>query len=45
MKTCPKCERKKRVKTSIIKVKGKKYWVSKCVTCETPLEMEEKDAA
>ena len=43
MRTCPQCKRKRRVVTSLMIVKKKKYWVSKCVECKTPITMEEKD--
>lgn len=42
---CPECKRKRRVKTELIKVKGRKYWVSKCLECKTAIKMEEKDEA
>lgn len=40
---CPKCKRKRRVFTSLVKVKNKKFWVEKCVECKTPIKMEEKE--
>jgi hypothetical protein len=41
MMQCPKCRRKKRVMTKLEQVKGKKYWVSKCVECKTAIKMDD----
>lgn len=45
MLLCKNCGRKRRVFTQLVLVKKKKYWVSKCVECKTPIRMEEKDEA
>ena len=41
MPMCPKCNRKRRVFEKKEKQKGKLYWIGRCVTCKTPLEMQE----
>lgn len=45
MLQCPKCKRKKRVFTSLEKGEGKKkFWVSKCVECKTPIKLEDYES-
>lgn len=43
MYLCPTCKRKRRVQTTLIYVKKKHYWLSKCLECRTSIKMEEKE--
>ena len=37
---CPKCDRKVRVIYKKRLIKGRPYWITLCLTCKTPLELE-----
>lgn len=43
MYLCPKCQRKKRIITVLVNLKKRKYWVSKCIECKTPIKLDEKE--
>lgn len=40
MQRCPKCERKTRVYYKRRLIKGKHYWITVCIKCRTPLDLE-----
>ena len=41
MRICPKCKRKRRVISILVKVKSKKLWIAKCIECRTSIDIED----
>lgn len=42
---CPKCERKTRTCEKRKRINARNYWITVCVVCKTPLDLEEIQVA